>query len=152
VAKQTRQAFAYSASLTGLLAPGAGGYSFGPAVSWTGLDAWRVLARINEVKGAETERVALYQQTVLVAVEEVESSLARWQAQLARSQQLAGAVSSSSDAFSLAKSRYERGLEDFQTVLQAELTRLEAGDKLAISRAQAGVELIATYKALGGGW
>jgi multidrug efflux system outer membrane protein len=141
-----------SSSFTGLFAPGAGGYSFGPAISWTGLDIWRVWAQIEEAKGVQKERIAQYQQTVLVAVEEVESSLARWQAQVARSGQLTAAVASSEDAFSLAKSRYERGLEDFLTVLQAELTRLQSEDQLAISRTQAGQELIATYKALGGGW
>jgi outer membrane protein TolC len=52
----------------------------------------------------------------------------------------------------LARIRYEGGVVDFLSVLDAERTQLAAEDKLAQSRTDAATSLIAVYKALGGGW
>ena len=48
--------------------------------------------------------------------------------------------------------RYQNGVDDFLTVLDAERRLLEAEDLLAVSQVQTALELVAVYKALGGGW
>jgi outer membrane protein, multidrug efflux system len=52
----------------------------------------------------------------------------------------------------LARLRFEGGLSDFLTVLQAERDALTAEDSLAQGRTQTVTSLVAVYKALGGGW
>jgi multidrug efflux system outer membrane protein len=56
------------------------------------------------------------------------------------------------DAARLARMRYDEGVADFLAVLDAERTRLDAEDQLAGAQAEAGVRLVAVYKALGAGW
>jgi multidrug efflux system outer membrane protein len=57
----------------------------------------------------------------------------------------------SEKATSLARLRYQYGVSDFLTVLDAERTLLQAG-QLAQSEMAAATALVAIYKALGGGW
>ena len=52
----------------------------------------------------------------------------------------------------LARQRFEGGMSDFLSVLQAERDALAAEDSLAQGRTQTATSLIAVYKALGGGW
>jgi multidrug efflux system outer membrane protein len=56
------------------------------------------------------------------------------------------------DAARLARMRYDEGVADFLAVLDAERTRLAAEDRLAAAQSDAGVRLVAVYKALGAGW
>ena len=52
----------------------------------------------------------------------------------------------------LARVRYENGVADFLQVLDAERSALAAEDRLAQSETQTATALLATYKALGGGF
>jgi multidrug efflux system outer membrane protein len=52
----------------------------------------------------------------------------------------------------LARQRYQFGVADFLTVLDAECTLLAAQDRLAGSETRTATALVAVYKALGGGW
>ena len=56
------------------------------------------------------------------------------------------------EAAKLARARYENGVADFLQVLDAERTVLAAEDQLARSETQTATALLATYKALGGGF
>ena len=53
---------------------------------------------------------------------------------------------------SLSRSRYNDGVEAFINVLDAERTLLQAEQQAATSATNAAVDLVALYKALGGGW
>jgi hypothetical protein len=52
----------------------------------------------------------------------------------------------------LAETRYQDGLTDFQNVLIAQRALVQLETALAQSRGQVSVNLVALYKALGGGW
>ena len=64
---------------------------------------------------------------------------------------LYASAQASEKAQNLARQRYQFGVADFLTVLDAERTLLEAQDRLADSETTA-TALVAVYKALGGGW
>ena len=55
-------------------------------------------------------------------------------------------------ALGLAQSRYRQGVSDFLEVLTAQRTVLQAEQSLADSTATISSNLVALYKALGGGW
>ncbi len=96
--------------------------------------------------------MARYRQTVLKALEEVESALVRYaESQLERGD-LEEASTSSSKAVQLAEVVYEKGLSDFLTVLDAERTLTAVEDRLVRSETDVVLNLISLYKALGGGW
>ena len=69
-----------------------------------------------------------------------------------RLQHLAQAARASVQAADLATQRFEGGVSDFLTALDAYRSALEAEDLLAASQTRAATSLIAVYKALGGGW
>ena len=55
-------------------------------------------------------------------------------------------------AFDLAKIKYETGLTDFSTLLDAERSLLTLQDELSTSNGTVTSNLVSLYKALGGGW
>jgi len=68
-----------------------------------------------------------------------------------RRQRLVDAAITAGDAARLARVRYDGGLDDFLDVLDAERTLLNAENQLAVSETTVALNLIAVYKALGGG-
>ncbi|MNF94276.1 Toluene efflux pump outer membrane protein TtgF precursor [compost metagenome] len=52
----------------------------------------------------------------------------------------------------LASAQYREGYSDFQRVLDAQRALLEQQDNYLVSRSNAVSNVIALYKALGGGW
>jgi outer membrane protein, multidrug efflux system len=128
------------------------GYLVGPSISWAAFDLGRVKAEVEGSRARADVALAVYQQTVLRALEETEDALvthARTRASLAEA---SNAAIASEVAARIARTRYEGGLVDFLAVLDAERTQLAAEDRLAQSRTDAATSLIALYKALGGAW
>lgn len=126
-------------------------YSFGPAFNWQIFSAGRIRNNIR-VEEARTEQALVnYENTVLLAVEDVESSLAAVAYEWDRLAPLKRAVESSKETVSLVKDNYRSGLVDFQRVLDAERIKFNAEDEAAISQGQIARNYIMLYKALGGG-
>lgn len=127
-------------------------YAVGPIISWPALNLGRVKARVDISRARESEAQAQYTQTVLRALQEVESSLVRYRTSRARVERIQDAASASERAAELARLRFSGGVADFLQVLDAERTQLEAQDQLAQSRTEAATAYAALYKALGGTW
>jgi NodT family efflux transporter outer membrane factor (OMF) lipoprotein len=127
-------------------------YAVGPIISWPALNLGRVKARVDISRARESEAQAQYTQTVLLALQEVESSLVRYRTSRARVERIQDAASASERAAELARLRFSSGVADFLQVLDAERTQLEAQDLLAQSRTEAATAYAAVYKALGGTW
>ena len=89
---------------------------------------------------------------MLTAWHEVENALTAYQDEQLRRAQLIDAVAENRRRWSLAQSRYREGVADFLTVLDAERSLLFAQQQLAASTTTVSTNLVALYKALGGGW
>src|SRR5207302_5446191 len=98
------------------------------------------------------EALAAYQQTVLVAFREVEDALVSYGREQARRQSLADAVTANRRAVELASQLYGQGLIDFLSVLEAQRNLFASEDALVQSEQGVSSDLVALYKALGGGW
>jgi multidrug efflux system outer membrane protein len=138
--------------LSGLGASGADYYSFGPQISWAALDLGHVSARIRASRAHADAELAAYQKTVLTALEETENALVDFGREQVRRDFLRESQRSAVDATALARQRYEGGLADFLPVLDAQRTQLAVEAELAQSETRTATDLIALYKALGGGW
>jgi multidrug efflux system outer membrane protein len=131
---------------------GSRSYTIGPSITWSAFNWWRVKARIREADARTEAQLARYERAVLGALEETENALVNYGRQQARLSSLRDAAAASEKAHQLAHLRYEDGIADFLTVLDAERRLLEAQDRLAASETSAATALISVYKALGGGW
>lgn len=127
-------------------------YGIGPSITWPAFNIGRVRARIKASEARADGALARYEQTVLVAIEEVETSLVAYDRARVRRERLLDAAQASERAADLARQRFEGGLSDFLQVLDAERTRLESQEQVARSLGETTTSLVAVYKALGGGW
>ena len=93
-----------------------------------------------------------YARTVLQALQEVENALAAYGTDQDRRVSLDAASEASGNALTLARQRYQAGVTSFIDVLNAERTLQQ--NQLSLAEATTGVstDLVALYKALGGGW
>jgi multidrug efflux pump len=127
-------------------------FSIGPSIFWAAFDLGRVRERIRVADARTEAALAQYEQRVLLALEETENSLVDFNRQQARRDLLRASARASEKAAGLARLRYQSGVSDFLTVLDAERVLLDAQDRLADSETRTATALIAVYKALGGGW
>jgi NodT family efflux transporter outer membrane factor (OMF) lipoprotein len=127
-------------------------YAIGPVLSWPALNLGRVKARADLARAREAEARARYEQTVLQALREVETSLVTYRMARGRLERLEEAAAASERAADLARLRFEGGVTDFLQVLDAERTQLEAQDQLARSRTETVTAYVDVYRALGGTW
>lgn len=131
---------------------GSEAFAFGPSIQWAAFDLGRVRQRIDQREAAADGALARYEQTVLRALEETDASLTDYSKALVKQEHLQNSATASIEAATLARARFESGASDFLTVLDAERSVLEAEDQLARSETQTATALLATYKALGGGF
>ena len=82
----------------------------------------------------------------------MEDSLNAYRQQQLRLVSLAEQAKASGEAADLARIRYKEGDIDFLVLLDAERTELAAEDALTAAETDAKVDIVAIYKALGGGW
>jgi len=126
--------------------------SFGPSVTWPIFQGGRIKANIAFQDEAQQELLAAYRQAVLQAFQDVEDALVAFAEQQAARDRLTDAVKANQRATELARNLYAQGLTDFLTVLVAEENLFTSQDSLAQTQRDVALQLIALYKALGGGW
>ena len=97
------------------------------------------------------EAFLAYELAIQEAYREVRNAYAEYTQQYHRYQALQGAVKAAQDAVAISNDLYKNGLRDFTAVIDAQRSLLSLEEALVISRGQITVNLIALYKALGGG-
>jgi len=141
-----------SLSTGNLIAPQSEFWSFGPSVNWRLFEYPRLRAQIRAQTARQEQVLAQFQQTVLTSLEEVENALVAYANEKERFLALTEAVAANRRALDLANQVYTGGLGDFLNVLIATRTLSEGEDALAQSQGAVSLNLVALYKALGGGW
>ena len=123
-----------------------------PGFSWNILNYGRLANGIDLEQQRFYEVVLAYQQTVLVAQQEVEDSMIRFLKAQEQADRLAIAVSEVNASERIAMTLYETGAIDFNRVFLIQALQFSQQGELVASRASAVLNLIAIYRALGGGW
>jgi outer membrane protein TolC len=127
-------------------------YSIAPGISWPILDWGRIKANIRIENTRQQQAFLVYRNTVSSALRDVEDALVNYEQEQARRASLAGAVDANRRARQLARESYDHGVTDTLPTLDAERGLLQSEDALAQSDGAMRRDLIALYKALGGGW
>jgi multidrug efflux system outer membrane protein len=132
--------------------PGSLFWSLGPSLQWRVLDFGRVRAEVQAQTAVQEAALASYEKAVLVSLQEAENSVIAYAQEQNRHQALADAVAENRRSLEMAESLFAKGRINFLDVLDARRTLYQADDLLAISDQAVAIDLIALYKALGGGW
>ena len=127
-------------------------YSFGPRIFWPIFNYGRIKNNIR-VQDARLEQLLVnYQDVVLRAAQEVEDGLTGYTKSQESVVYAQNAVQGAQRSVDIAFVQYREGAVDFQRVLDAQRSLLTEQNSLARTNSSVATNLIAIYKALGGGW
>jgi NodT family efflux transporter outer membrane factor (OMF) lipoprotein len=141
-----------SSDVAKLFGPNSLAYSIGPTFRWSILNYGQITNNIRAQDARFQQALVNYQNTVLKAAQEVEDGLIGYlkeQESVVASQR---SVDASRRAVQLAMIQYREGEENYQRVIDSERAMFQEMIKLAQTRSSVATNLIAVYKALGGGW
>jgi NodT family efflux transporter outer membrane factor (OMF) lipoprotein len=127
-------------------------YAIGPGLTIPIFQGGQLRSTLELRKAQQQEAAVAFQKTVLQAWHDVDNALTAYRAEQVRRNELVQAVAENRRALGLAQSRYQQGVADFLTVLDAERSLLGTQQQLANSTTTVSANLVALYKALGGGW
>jgi len=141
-----------SVSASDFFSGGSRYFTTGPTISWRLFEGGRIRANIEVQNAREEQALHQYEKAVLTGLRDVEDSLVAYGKERVRHDSLAGAVEANHRSVVLARDLYVHGLGTYLAVPDAERTAYTADDALAQGDESLVANLIATYKALGGGW
>ncbi len=127
-------------------------WSFGPSVNWQIFDTGKTLSSIELNKALQEQSFISYRQTVLSALQEVDNALIAFAKERDHCRALSDAVAANRKAVSLSSQLYTNGQTDFLQVLLAQRSLYASEDALVQSQRSVSADIVAIYKALGGGW
>jgi multidrug efflux system outer membrane protein len=126
--------------------------SIGPRITWPVFDAGKIRANIEIRNAQQQQALTQYEKTILTALQDVETSLVNYSKEQSRYRSLLDAVTANRRALQMATELYGHGLVDFLNVLITQRSLYTVENDLAQSEATKATNLVALYKALGGGW
>ena len=127
-------------------------YSFGPSIGWDIFNYGRIRNSVRVQDARFQELVANYENTVLKAAQEVEDAIVSFLRRKEAAKYLAYSVEGAKRSVHLSLIQYREGLVDYQRVLDAQQSQSKGQDSLASTTGNVMLDLVAVYKALGGGW
>ena len=127
-------------------------YFIGPSFQWPIFNYGRLKNNVRVQDARFQQLVVNYQNTVLRAFQDVEDATAGF----LRTQEQKAFLSESVEQYKLSVElsliQYSEGLTDYQRVIDAQRNLAQQADAFASATGSVGTNLIALYKALGGGW
>jgi NodT family efflux transporter outer membrane factor (OMF) lipoprotein len=127
-------------------------WSLVPGLRWNIFSAGKIRNNIRVQEARTQQLLASYEQSVLFALDEVESTMVAYEREKVRRDRLAEAVDASERTVELVRTQYMSGLTNFLNLLDAQRTLASQQDSFAESEGQVVQNLIALNRALGGGW
>ncbi|RON57710.1 efflux transporter outer membrane subunit [Pseudomonas frederiksbergensis] len=124
----------------------------GPSLRWNLFDHGQISNNVRVQDARLQQLIESYRDTVRQAAREADDAAGGLSKSLERERILRQAEVAAKRSLVLARAQYTEGFSDFQRVLDAQRALLEQQDNYLISRSNAVSNLIALYKALGGGW
>ncbi len=112
----------------------------------------RVIDARRHFLARQTQAFAIYQQTVIEALADMETALALYLRETDRQQALAEAAAQNRKSVDLAVQQFKSGYAGLLDLLVAQRDELEADASLATSETLLRKNLVHIYAAAGGGW
>jgi NodT family efflux transporter outer membrane factor (OMF) lipoprotein len=124
----------------------------GPAINWDIFNYGRIKNRVRIQDARFQQFIVNYQNSVLRAAQEVEDAMIAFLRKQEEAQLLSESVKAAKRSVSISLLQYEEGLVDYQRVLDTQRFQSLEEDLLTSTAGNVILNLIAMYKALGGGW
>jgi multidrug efflux system outer membrane protein len=142
-----------TATSPGGLTLGLGNFFFGGlGIRLPIFNGGRIRSNIRVEDARLDQAILEYEDTVRQSFGEVENSLTSYEREREEQAKLEQALASNRKAVELSRELYTAGLSDFLSVLEAQRELYKTENDLAQSQARVSTNLVAVYKALGGGW
>jgi len=125
---------------------------FGPSFRWNILNYGRIKNAVRVEDARYQQAIVAYRDTVLRAASEVEDALVGFVRGKQRVAFLKTSVVAAERSVDLALIQYRDGTVDYTRVLDSQTFLVDQQDSYTTARGLVIRDLIATYKALGGGW
>ncbi len=122
------------------------------SVSQLIFDGGRTRARIDSAEAAARGSLAAWQQSILGALEEVETASVDLEKSRQRVVIYDEALDAANNSALLARSQYQAGLTDFRNLLTSENGLLNARNAVVAAQAERASAFVRLTQALGGGW
>jgi NodT family efflux transporter outer membrane factor (OMF) lipoprotein len=127
-------------------------YAAGPAFQWNILNYGQITNNVRLQDATLQQLLINYQNLVLTAQQQVNDAIATFQQSQIQVADLRRSVQAARASLRAASDQYEGGATNFTTVLVAEQNVFQAESSLALAAGNVALGLVATYRALGGGW
>ncbi|MFT4271063.1 MAG: efflux transporter outer membrane subunit [Pantoea sp.] len=127
-------------------------YSIGPSLSIPIFQGGQLVSSVKLARAQQANAALEYRQTVLTALQDVENALVSYRADQQQVTALDETTGALQRAFDLATDSYRQGISTFLDVLDAQRQLAQAQAQSTQARMQTALDLVALYKALGGGW
>lgn len=127
-------------------------YSYAPSLALPLFNWGKLQNNIKLQEYIKDEMLANYRQTLLSAVEDLNNAIIATQKEYQKNAYLRNATYNMQQALTNMRKKYDNGLIDFSQLLQAEQNLLSAENSLAVSNGTLYQNIIAFYKASGGGY
>jgi NodT family efflux transporter outer membrane factor (OMF) lipoprotein len=126
--------------------------SITPNFRWNILNYGRIVNNVHLQQAKTQELIATYQSKVLSAAQEVQTSLRGFLRSQEQAENLSRAVKAAVTAADTGLQVFETKQADANRLYTLYNTRLQEQDNLAVVQGNVALNLISTYRALGGGW
>ena len=126
--------------------------SIGPSVTLPIFLGKTNVARLESAEARYEQLLERYHQTILVAFKEVADLLVAIQTRGEQLKHQGVQVAAATEARELAEIRYRKGLVTYLDVLDAQRSVLSAEQSLVATERARLTEMVALFKAVGGGW
>jgi NodT family efflux transporter outer membrane factor (OMF) lipoprotein len=123
-----------------------------PSVQWKILNYGRIVNNVRVQDARFQQKILQYQKTVLTAGREVEDALIGFLQSQMQANSLTESVEAAQRSVELVLAQYREGLVDFNRVFTTQSLLVAQQDQLAVARGNIALNLVAVYRALGGGW
>jgi NodT family efflux transporter outer membrane factor (OMF) lipoprotein len=127
-------------------------FATGPALHWNILNYGQITNNVRVQDARFQALVVDYLNAVLKAQQDVENGIAIFTQSRSEAAYLTKSVIAAQGALRIAIIQYKEGTMDFTTVLLAEQNLYTAQNALALAQGMVPLGVIATYRAMGGGW
>lgn len=127
-------------------------FSIVPLISWRLFDGGRVRAEIRATEARQQQAALAYEQAVLTALSDAERALSDYLFGLDAVKRHRLAVKAARQSYGHAHTRFKAGDIALTDLLTEERVLREAEDSYVRTHTSAAINLVALFKAMGGGW
>jgi len=129
-----------------------GVYALGSGLTAPIFNAGRIRAHIAAADARLDQVAAKYEQTFLLALEDVENAFVAHTSSKEHREELLQAEQAAENTYLFSEALYQRGASDYLSVLDAQRSKLSINDERVKAETAVRVSLVSLCRAFGGGW